>query len=738
MEMVSAPDIQRSHSLLPYLQGSRSEIRLKLSLFPAGTLRDKSYPFKVLDDTQPVSRTIEAVFLTDAGAVLKRVVLQIQKDRYFLPADELHPVTNPDIDACWRRALSESQEDGGGKILLAAQLDLQGVLIPLDPLFYCRTRELFFHPVCPDCGLTLTLCCDEALLKANGLASYANTCSRYLHCGACCDSGLSAFYLYELSHDDPVTAKDRWALIDRFREVDAGLDPNGAFPCVGCPEHAACYGAAPQVRARIFPFSFYPFYLLIDDLPTLHGNDFLRLVSRAQAGELADSLDPQRYPGRAAYLRELVLSGGAGEPLFAPGDERSFLETLFLKLSFLSDLLQRCSASGLAEMRLNCERIWVHLPLSSRTLPSFWNFHIAMAYDICPAGAGTRAVATPSEALCQLGIFWIQVLCQNEKIDQVDIHAAVAGWLRSGPGPLPGAPGDRWLAAILAPENIYWRSEGASVTGRWRSFWARAIEPVQLLLQAARWGGAVLTRAELVETLEALRRAVKAAIFAAAPLCARPVDLGGKPDLTATLGPEFGANPRSDARSDAGSDSGSDVRSDVRSSVDPQSGAPSGLESPAVPVLDNGSGQDVRAILQNLVERTRGQLEPDPPVAITDSQAPTGDDETVETVILAPGALRSRGEEVIPELGLSATFLPPHPPQSPGLEQVPMTEAAEDCLLETLLAAPSRLAGRYLQPTVEEPAARRQNRTAAPPPVAAGEMAETVCISPPGSRRPRD
>jgi hypothetical protein len=709
MEMTSAPDIRRSHSLLPYLQGPH----LKLSLFPAATpLRDKVYPFRVLDDTHPFSRSIEAVFLTDAGDVLKKVVLQIQKDRYLLTADEPNPVTNSDIEEGWRLAFSHSLGEGSDRILLAAQFDAEGAPTQLDPLFYCRTRDLFFHPVCPSCGQVLTLCRDEELLNNNALSSYTRTRSRYLHCAFCCLHGLPEFYLYQLDNDDPVTVKDRWALIDRFGLVDISMNPGDAFPCVGCPGRKACFGPDHEVRTRIVPFSFYPFYLLVKDLPSLHGSDFLRLVSGARAAELADSIDPQRHPGRVTCLRQLIQSGGPGEPLFRPDDERSFLEILFLKLSFLSDLLLRCSARELADTRLRYDRVWVHLPPASRALPRFWNFRLEMAHDICPAGMGVA----PSEALCQLGIFWIQVLCQNQTIGQKDIYAAVAGWLRNGADPLHGATEDRWLAVILAPANIFWRPDGRRVGEGLLSFWDRAIAPAQLLLQAVRMGGAVPSRAELVETVETLRGEVKAAIFAVAPAALQKADLGAT--LAQVAGPltGFGVEPRI---------------------PEFPAGAQCSLESAAALAHDPASGQGVKTILEKFAGRARGQLQPDLTGPAAAPQASFDDDETMETVILSPRSQSDRSVAMRQEREFCETTFLPGPPQSSGVEQAAVPEAAGDCLLETMVAVPSGLAGRYLRPTVGQPGPRLQGLAPSPVMVEEDQLGETVCISPPGGRRPR-
>ena len=150
-----APDIQRSNSLLPYLQGTSADAGLRLSLLPADSSpRDSVYPFEVLDDTPAFSRFITADLITDAGSPLTRVVLQVQKDRYARTADELHPVTNHDLDAGWRKSFSPAgtQEQGRSRLLLSCQMTAEGGLAQLDPLFYCRERNLFFHPVCPSCG----------------------------------------------------------------------------------------------------------------------------------------------------------------------------------------------------------------------------------------------------------------------------------------------------------------------------------------------------------------------------------------------------------------------------------------------------------------------------------------------------------------------------------------------------------------------------------------------------------
>jgi hypothetical protein len=301
--MASALHRRYSNSLLPYLQGASADAGLRLSLFSAGSShRDLAFPFDVLDDTPAVSRFIEAGLVTDAGSSLKKIVLQVQKDRYALPVDQLRPVTNLDVDRSWRRAFSSaaSQKNGRARVLFTCQLDEGGELVPLASLFFCRERGLYFHPPCPGCGLPLRLCTDDGLLERVGLAPYSRSLKRYLHCSSCASDAPADFYQYELDHADPLAVKDRWALIDQFRLIESCQDTDGGFPCVGCPQRYLCYGKHPAVRERVVPFSFYPFYLLISEAPPLHALDFLQLAASAGVEELVERLDAQ-----LAYCREI-------------------------------------------------------------------------------------------------------------------------------------------------------------------------------------------------------------------------------------------------------------------------------------------------------------------------------------------------------------------------------------------------------------------------------------------------
>ena len=187
-------------SLLPYLHGVAGDARLFLSLY-ADTpgYQDRAYPFVVIDDTDATSRLIEARFLTDAGSLLRKVIFLVQKDQYALHDDDQRGVTNSDIDSVWQTVFSSfnMHHHDGRSLVLSSQVDEQGRLVRLASLFFCRERRLFFHPVCPSCGLSLNLCTDDRLLAQHGLQTYSGSAKRYLYCSSCCSLGTPEFYLFD-------------------------------------------------------------------------------------------------------------------------------------------------------------------------------------------------------------------------------------------------------------------------------------------------------------------------------------------------------------------------------------------------------------------------------------------------------------------------------------------------------------------------------------------------------------
>ena len=315
-------------SLLPYLQSGGGH-GFRFSLSPGGNAQeDGAYPFALLDDSAPYSRVIEATIATDAGSLLKKVTLQVQKDHYTPDCESLRHVSNLDIEAGWQRAFA-----GPGRkdqILLSSQTDQRGRLVKQASLFYCREKDVYFHPPCPSCGLPLTLCTDETYLAESGLSPYVGSSKRYLYCSACCAAGSQEVYLYKRDPGDPAKIRDFLGLVDRFGMIDEHLEASGPFPCASCLELGNCYGPGKLARSRVVPFSFYPFYLLAREAQPLHSMEYPPLVVGNTQQELQELLDPsQEAPRKETLLQETTRQDAprkeAPQPE-APQPEARYLE----------------------------------------------------------------------------------------------------------------------------------------------------------------------------------------------------------------------------------------------------------------------------------------------------------------------------------------------------------------------------------------------------------------------------
>lgn len=620
---------QPSASLLPYLQWPHAEASLKLSLFSSGaTLLTNSYPFAVLDDTSPVSRLIEASFVTDTGCLLKKVFLQIQKDRYTLAYDELSPVTNLDIDNSWSRAFA-SLKDGGDSCsqpFLSAQVDSRGRPTPLSSLFFCRKQNLYFHPVCPSCGNPLQLCRNDQLLVRTGLHPYSTSLKRYLYCAVCSDYNQPEFYLYERDHTDPVTVRDRWSLMDQFRQIDESKDPEGTFPCVRCPEHEVCYGQDSSVRSRMIPFSFYPFFLLVSDAPTLSAPDFLSLISGATVEEIHARLNQCGNPGRAARLEDF-MGTDTSVTLFPFNDDRSFLEILFLKLTFLSDVMQkRLMGSDVRNLALRADRIWVRIPSVSRLFPSFWNFEVEIVDEIIPVSSSGGTMSLSSDFFTYLGLFWFQTLLLNRDIDQKKILSAVRERLAQPPVADTAEGRSGLLRIISKPDNCFWIPESATVRSHWLPFWEQASALGDQLLDAARTNRLTGSEGEFIESLESLRSEIKSALFTVAP-------------------------------------TGEVAVQEVRT-------------------LDESM---VKGILSKLIDNARLEVQKSALLPQDDND----EDESMETVILSPRSPLLQSFTQPSGSSILDTYIRSAPSQAPIAPEIPSPQPADDGILETVLLAPA-------------------------------------------------
>jgi hypothetical protein len=266
--------------------------------------------------------------------------------------------------------------------------------------------------------------------------------------------------------------------------------------------------------SRVVPFSFYPFYLFVLEGMTLHAIDFLALASGASFEELEQQLKAKGEFGRARCLEALHRRELKKIPFFFDQKDEFFLEVLYLKLSFLGQLIQGFGMdrkmSPHPGLRPSIHSIWVKTPDPDGLLPSFWNFRaipLDLIRDLKEASSFPRLPDSRDEHF--LGLVWLYTLLVNRKQDLSTVYSTlrkIFGQVLEGESPSfegvlgPHGPG------VFLPENIFWNPDGKEVGKRWNPLWERAIKLGGVLLGA-------FSKEEWWKEWETLRETVKEGLF---------------------------------------------------------------------------------------------------------------------------------------------------------------------------------------------------------------------------------
>lgn len=334
-----------SQSLIPYLDPDAGGIYLKISLNSEdqAVLEKTRGPFTVITDSGPITRIIEAQFTTNAGSMVRRVFLIVQKDEYLLGKNQLWPVNNLDIDSCWQKAFSRYVGDvrDDRVSVLSDQIGKEGGLLPFRPLFFCKGNHAFFHPPCPHCGSYLEQCYDDDLLAATGLEPYSISLKRYLFCPSCLESrGQSDFYRVSVDGTDPQMLRDLTDLIRAFKFITEDRNPSDAFPCAVCRARQECYGEAGLALSRIEPFSFYPFYMLIFNEMSINAIDFVGLISGATDEEIEAALALRHEQSSPNCPKEIRQKDPTITPFMLNQDQRRFKAELMQDLDDIREKIR--------------------------------------------------------------------------------------------------------------------------------------------------------------------------------------------------------------------------------------------------------------------------------------------------------------------------------------------------------------------------------------------------------------
>jgi hypothetical protein len=465
-------------SLIPYLksgiytENSREQkIRLVLNVNPDKKTGSNFAPFFTISDSDPISKIFEAQFVTDSGSLIKKVFLLIQKDQYALRSEDIWPINNLDIERCWQKAYktycgSDSQNRSG--IVFKEQIGENDCLLPFKPLFFCMKTAHFFHPLCPACGIPLQQCHDDVLLIKSGLGAYSSSLSRYLYCKACTkEVAEPAFYVQSSGHNDPMTLKDMTDILTGYYRLIKGNKASD-IPCQECEHFDECFERGDLAENRIVPFSFYPFYMMAFDAPTMNALDFLSLLSGSTREEISEILTQKQEMGRKRCIDALPE---IKERLIFEKDDRLFYEILYLKLSFLGELarnlLGKIQGLEYPDLSLSMDRIWVKLSHENSMLPAFWNFNL-VTIDI----GGNISESTylpripPFFGLYHLGVIWFYTLLVNKRQGAVQIYQKISEslkqWLDRDSNHYDGFLKDL-KNPEFAPENIFWNPDKMAV-----------------------------------------------------------------------------------------------------------------------------------------------------------------------------------------------------------------------------------------------------------------------------------
>jgi len=519
-------DIIETASLLPYMETDGTGFHIKMSVVEQNDFphQESPFPFFVVSDSGPFSRIIDARINTDALSQIEPVFLLTQKDEYPLIKDELWPIDNRSIDQYWQRTFSfhTREKFGSPPLILRGQISRKGQLLPYQPLLFCTYKQAYFQPLCPDCGMSLQQCYNDAMLEKYGLLPYSGSLKRYLFCSSCVNSKeIPDFYVSSLSVNDPGFLKNRFELIKKYGQLKEIETPDTLMPCLDCTKHQECYGSERLAVSRISVFSFYPFYMLMFKADSVNALDFISFMSGATYKEIKKQLIAKQQPGRLKRLRVLKQKGSIETPFFFINEDRYFLEVLYLKLSFLGELSQAI-LSGLdtfqyIEPGLSIDRIWVKLADQNGLLPSFWNFKIELL-DVIDTDVQSLSFPklTQSHGLHLLGAIWLYTLLVNKKQDVSHVYGVIGEAIGKNSAK-DDVIFEKYLKngfpQVFSPENIFWDPEIMTVKEKWHKFWELSLRMGFSLIEGSLQNLKAWSKEDFGQKLDQLRHQIKDNLF---------------------------------------------------------------------------------------------------------------------------------------------------------------------------------------------------------------------------------
>lgn len=290
-------------SLLSYLHIEHGKIGLRIHSETAA-----HSPFPLISNSDPLARIIKAAFVSDNGSIIRETCLLVQRDSITHSAARAAHLNNVIIERCWQKSGAIQKERLQEHCLrIADQVDKQGNLQPLAPLFFCQKKHQYFEPPCPFCGRTLQLCREDDILLGAALQPYTSSLRRYLYCPSCVNEGREERWFAKESVDgEPATVLDKNQLILHFATLNPELEIEGGLPCPSCEQKDQCYSQAQTPPDVMHALAFYPFYLLFAEHGSSEGFHFFDLFETIFSPGFAESEHraPASTPSQAGSEKE--------------------------------------------------------------------------------------------------------------------------------------------------------------------------------------------------------------------------------------------------------------------------------------------------------------------------------------------------------------------------------------------------------------------------------------------------
>jgi hypothetical protein len=170
--------------------------------------------------------------------------------------------------------------------------------------------------------------------------------------------------------------------------------------------------------------------------------------------------------------------------MFGKDHAKHFLETLYLKLSFLGEVNRHLLGSirkyKYRDFPLSIDTIWIHFPGRAELLPMLWNFEVIPLDIGYPPVKGDQVGPLPaSYGMHVLGALWFYTLLVNQDQPPDRVHEALFKHASSSSGTAADpavTAADQEGSGVFSPRNLFWHPRDVALNRQWQDFWNQALD----------------------------------------------------------------------------------------------------------------------------------------------------------------------------------------------------------------------------------------------------------------------